>query len=904
MGDEPVVEACPEGCKPMMIGMKNMEERYFLKTGPGLRDVLPYKLFNKEECLDEIKKLGFYSDFNDFKKDLNSYKGEEILIIADLDEKYGQNWMICLTVSAMERELKAIKDVVAQAEAAEAARLKAIADAEAAKQAEEDRIKNAVYEDKPWVANPYKSETALLTREEIFSEGVNQGRPLIKISIKRRRREFGAPVKFGELGPQGQIMEFNKHKDPNFELERKIVDTAVQDCPSWTATWLPIDRAERAAANVADPPPSEEEAKAAVPLGELMAKAPHPTYEGVPVKMSVGCQTTFFAKANQSTQSAAQTVEKEEAARIIKSGALTAFLKTCGAAMETNLQTNETVDIFSNAFGDLANDEVSIGNKDEEVMTELRTFTDLVYSKELRLECIDWHPTDKKMVAVSCTQNITFEQRVESSGKSSNAYVLIWSFADMIKPYLILQSPHEVLRFKFNPNNPNLIAGGCISGQVVLWDITEAKEQLRHASRKRTSGDDADDADELSKTVPPIRPKFCSSIEDSHKRPVGDLVWVPEGMEVSPRGQIDDPAENGGSATDIHQFITVAGDGGFLVWDLHFQELAKKKSAARASDKKPKGDDEIAWAPHFKLILTAGVGELLLRRICLLGKEAESRFLCATEEGEFVDADWREGRHAVGAAAVSKEGEDGGGGADGKNINMVASDHFRPCVSLQRSPFLPDIFLSVGDWSFNIWKKGVPSPIFSSPFTTSYFTCGMWSPSRPGIIVLGKVDGTVDVWDFTDQSHMPSMTAPVASSKITSMSFRDGSILAVGDEKGNLHIVEMPRTLRKKVGNEGVSIENFFDTEDRRVKYVAARMAIRGEGDADVVDEEEAEQKEEMDEEAKKAARKAEKKRIADELKKEEDEYRKLEAYYREELGLTDGLDPQVIDVDMKTDGV
>ena len=57
----------PEGCKAMMIGMKNMEERYFLKTGPGMRDVVPFKLFNKEEVLDEIKKLGFYSDFNDFK---------------------------------------------------------------------------------------------------------------------------------------------------------------------------------------------------------------------------------------------------------------------------------------------------------------------------------------------------------------------------------------------------------------------------------------------------------------------------------------------------------------------------------------------------------------------------------------------------------------------------------------------------------------------------------------------------------------------------------------------------------------------------------------------------------------------------------------------------------------------
>ena len=47
----------PEGCKPMMIGMKNMEERYGLKTGSGMKDVVPFKLFNKEEVLDEIRKL-------------------------------------------------------------------------------------------------------------------------------------------------------------------------------------------------------------------------------------------------------------------------------------------------------------------------------------------------------------------------------------------------------------------------------------------------------------------------------------------------------------------------------------------------------------------------------------------------------------------------------------------------------------------------------------------------------------------------------------------------------------------------------------------------------------------------------------------------------------------------------
>ena len=157
---------------------------------------------------------------------------------------------------------------------------------------------------------------------------------------------------------------------------------------------------------------------------------------------------------------------------------------------------------------------------------------------------------------------------------------------------------------------------------------------MRKAARKRASND-GNDAEDNSKTVPPVRPKFISSIEDSHKRPVADLTWLQNSMEVSTRGNID-VNEKG----ETHQFITVAGDGNFFVWDLRFKELTKK----RHTDKKSKGDEETPWTPHFKLPLTkmGGVGELLLRKICLLGEDSESRFLCATEEGELVDADWRE----------------------------------------------------------------------------------------------------------------------------------------------------------------------------------------------------------------------------------------------------------------------
>ena len=102
--------------------------------------------------------------------------------------------------------------------------------------------------------------------------------------------------------------------------------------------------------------------------------------------------------------------------------------------MERDLQTNETVDIFKNPFAQLANDEVSFGNKDEVVITELRNFQDLTYSKGKNIDCVDWHPKDKRTVAVSCNDNITFDERVERSGKFK-CICIDMGFADMISPY-------------------------------------------------------------------------------------------------------------------------------------------------------------------------------------------------------------------------------------------------------------------------------------------------------------------------------------------------------------------------------------------------------------------------------------------------------------------------------------
>ena len=68
--------------------------------------------------------------------------------------------------------------------------------------------------------------------------------------------------------------------------------------------------------------------------------------------------------------------------------------------------------------------------------------------------------------AVACTQ------AVPAAGLHG---VLVWNLADLIQPDYVLECPFEVGTFAINPGQPNMLAGGCVTGQVLLWDCTAAE---------------------------------------------------------------------------------------------------------------------------------------------------------------------------------------------------------------------------------------------------------------------------------------------------------------------------------------------------------------------------------------------------------------------------------------------
>uniref|UniRef100_A0A7M5TTP2 Uncharacterized protein n=1 Tax=Clytia hemisphaerica TaxID=252671 RepID=A0A7M5TTP2_9CNID len=135
---------------------------------------------------------------------------------------------------------------------------------------------------------------------------------------------------------------------------------------------------------------------------------------------------------------------------------------------ELALQQNETFNVFINDYFELGEAENAFGTKSDNHLKEYQSFTDLQFSKNKTVHDIQWHPHIKGVIAVSCTEHMSFYERIDKTTRASQSpsLILIWSFADPIHPLLLLEAPDDILCFKFNPSDPNIVCAGCFNGQV------------------------------------------------------------------------------------------------------------------------------------------------------------------------------------------------------------------------------------------------------------------------------------------------------------------------------------------------------------------------------------------------------------------------------------------------------
>lgn len=300
------------------------------------------------------------------------------------------------------------------------------------------------------------------------------------------------------------------------------------------------------------------------------------------------------------------------------------------------------------------------------------------------------------------------------------------------------------------------------------------------------------------------------------------MKWIGFDSEIGPKGGRRSAKED----KDCHQLVTIASDGAILFWDMRV--LREEKAG------------DFTWNPLFKVQMNSidGVGDL---SACVLlihdtyAKDTGTKFVCGTEDGDIVFGDWTLKQSAVAREDDAEEGAEKKGGSG--VVQSSGAAHTAACVALQRSPALPEFILTVGDWTFCIFKTGVKTPLFVSPYSQSRLTAGRWSPNRPSVILIAKADGSMEFWDLLERSHEASISVNVSSAAggICSVEFAvqaksakgNQQLISAGDASGTLHVLEVPANMRRKITNEKGLFLAFLEREERRVAYMAERMGFR-----------------------------------------------------------------------------
>lgn len=171
------------------------------------------------------------------------------------------------------------------------------------------------------------------------------------------------------------------------------------------------------------------------------------------------------------------------------------FIDKVAFIVEEALQSNEIINVFQDDFEMLATDEQAQQGKINTIKMTPRTFSESDYCNQKRVSCIKFHPTKPFLVAMSMIEYMKFHDRAEIIGKSWNSHVLIMNFSDnhIITLAYVLETPIEVTTIEFHPENPNVLVGGCINGQIIVWDLSSQDHRIANKSTKTEVAKGGDD---------------------------------------------------------------------------------------------------------------------------------------------------------------------------------------------------------------------------------------------------------------------------------------------------------------------------------------------------------------------------------------------------------------------------
>lgn len=161
----------------------------------------------------------------------------------------------------------------------------------------------------------------------------------------------------------------------------------------------------------------------------------------------------------------------------------------------------------------------------------------------------------------------------------------MWCLDDTLHPKLELATAREITCIAFCPYDDELVAGGTINGQLVIWDLKgrmrklESEEVLSPAQIKYQVAmgmfldwTKQDEADRI------VRPVVLSNLQHSHKAAITSIKWLGKDCYVASAGNLKV------SRAGTYRYLATASlDCSIAFWDMDFvdEQEAKRPSGAR-----------------------------------------------------------------------------------------------------------------------------------------------------------------------------------------------------------------------------------------------------------------------------------------------------------------------------------
>uniref|UniRef100_A0A182QVK8 WD repeat-containing protein 63 n=1 Tax=Anopheles farauti TaxID=69004 RepID=A0A182QVK8_9DIPT len=536
--------------------------------------------------------------------------------------------------------------------------------------------------------------------------------------------------------------------------------------------------------------------------------------------------------------------------------------------VEQLLQTLEfnQIDMYRNDYPIISRQK-SIAKYETPVVEETMCFMDRATCANRHVSTVEWHPQLTDTFVASYVHHIPGllmslpATGVETGPKTKptgredavnrlvfeKCPVLAWNFEESLVPKLWFDSPREVTALSFCPYDARLLVGGLSSGQLAIWELTDA--QLEHMGPRaaisrepRQSGQGQQPAPEsyrteiktlLGNATPSsrlarghspapvggstagdgsgapempwhVRPAVISALERSSRKPITVIRWLPQNYHCATTGQL---RVCGVEDRPGRFLLTAALDGTVSLWNLDLpivptlstQEMKDKPGdMERTSANVPEQPSGLArlnhvFHPTFRVRCETPIVALAVDEPpATATASCRQAFIAGTLLGGLFWGKW-DGYEFDQGAPVNEEPV--------RDRDAFAAVHNGPLVAIARNVFVPDVLLTAGGSVLALWTAECrQSPIFWRLKPAPVTAC-VWSLDRPSVFYVGMANGDLEIWDLQIHTSSACVTLNLGAnilSIITQQQHRRGNVLhphrhlAVADGSCNVRLLSIP----------------------------------------------------------------------------------------------------------------